>query len=282
MTTPNNGRDYEAFVANMHRAILASESHHLGSTITIEQNKKCKGNDGLEREFDLYWQYRLGGVMHEVVIECKDYASAVSVDKIDAFVGKLQAFPAMRGVFATKTGYQSGAQTKAAQAGIELILCRQSTDDDWKDANGNPLIRYFGMTLSISTPAWITRFVPTLNGQWIKDNAPELEVLGHIEDDNNTIFVDDQAKQERYSLFDMQHRLLQLEQGRTGNYSRTERFADAYLVHQDKRLKLESFEVDYIISPPLEVKQTIDFADQLIGVIEYIRNQSKRLVFAAT
>lgn len=58
--------------------------------IEIERNKKIKDNYGIVREFDLYWEYELAGVIYKTIIECKDYASRVSIDKIDAFIGKLE------------------------------------------------------------------------------------------------------------------------------------------------------------------------------------------------
>ena len=44
--------------------------------------------NGTERQFDIYWEYSLGGFLYKTVIECKDYASKISIDKILKFKEK--------------------------------------------------------------------------------------------------------------------------------------------------------------------------------------------------
>lgn len=101
----NNGREYEEFVASLQKALFESEQWTELRNIQIEQNKKIKDNFGILREFDLYWEYELAGITYKTVIECKDYASKVSIEKIDALLGKIRDIPDLKPIFATKTGY---------------------------------------------------------------------------------------------------------------------------------------------------------------------------------
>lgn len=71
------GARYEDFVAKLQAAILASESLTHQKNISVELNKKIKDNAGVVREFDVYWEYELGGLTYKTAIECKDYASKV-------------------------------------------------------------------------------------------------------------------------------------------------------------------------------------------------------------
>ena len=90
--------------------------------IVVERRKKIIDRSGNTREFDLYWEYELAGVTYKTVIECKDYATPISLEKIDALIGKIHDIPDLKPVFATKTGYQKGAKNKAESNGIELSL----------------------------------------------------------------------------------------------------------------------------------------------------------------
>lgn len=104
----NDGKKYEAFVRKLQQALLDSVNIVPNKTITVELNKKIKDNFGILREFDIYWEYELAGISYKTVIECKDYASKISIEKIDALIGKIRDIPSIRAIYATKTGYQSG------------------------------------------------------------------------------------------------------------------------------------------------------------------------------
>ena len=105
------GRAYEDFVAGLHRALLEAERVLDGRNIEVELNKIIIDNDGLKREFDIYWEYEIAGIKYPTVIECKDYNSSVSIADIDALLGKTQSIPGLRLVFAT-TGTKTKAQTR--------------------------------------------------------------------------------------------------------------------------------------------------------------------------
>jgi len=109
----NNGKDYEFFVAKLQQALLNADAYASQKNIQVEVNKKIVDNCGIERQFDIYWEYELGGLLYKTVIECKDYASTITVEKIDALIGKVKDLPDLKAVFATKMGYQSGAQKKS-------------------------------------------------------------------------------------------------------------------------------------------------------------------------
>ena len=108
----NNGREYESFVATLQQALLDSEKWAESKNIKIEQNKKIKDNCEIIREFDLYWEYECAGITYKTVIECKDYASKVSIEKIDALLGKIRDIPDLKPVFATKLGISQEHKVK--------------------------------------------------------------------------------------------------------------------------------------------------------------------------
>ncbi len=273
----NNGRDYESFVQKIQQALINSEEYLHQKNISIERNVKITDNSGIDREFDLYWEYELAGVTYKTVIECKDYASKISIDKIDSLIGKIRDIPDIKPIFATKTGYQSGAEQKAKHNKIELLIVREQIDDDWKDKDGNPFIKEIHINMLIQSPARIKAFSPKLNKDWIEQNT-DIDTSKPISMDglNNEIFIKDNIKNEQYSIFDLQQKLTNIKENEYGNMSQIVEFEDGYISYKDTMLKIDSYKVDYSISKPHSMQMVIDYAKELIGVIEYVSRKTNQ------
>jgi hypothetical protein len=276
----NDGKDYEQFVATLQQALLNAETFTNQKNIQIELNKKIKDNCGNEREFDLYWEYELGGLVYKTVIECKDYNSRVSVEKIDALIGKVRDIPDLRAVFATKKGYQSGAQKKAEMNKIDLLIIREQNDTDWEDSEGNPFIREICINMQMIIPARITKFDPILDATWLAENTdidisnpPQMSGL------NNEIFIENVAEDERYSLYDLANHLKPIGDEKYGVFSTHKEFDDAFISFEDVRWKLKGYKVEYSIGKPINDVMTIDFSKELVGVIEYLSKGKKKSIF---
>lgn len=277
----SNGKDYEQFVKKLHQALLHSELIGSSKNIEIESNKKITDNNGTEREFDLYWEYELAGVTYKTVIECKDYASRVTIEKIDALIGKIRDIPDLKPVFATKTGYQSGAETKARANKIDLLIVREQSADDWQDKDGQPYIREINIRAGIHMPARITGFSPLLDGKWLEENTDlDPKSVTMTTGLNNEIFIEDMKRGESYSLYELAQRLPNIANNKYGELTHSESFDDAYLLNNGLRLKLVSYKVDYINFEPTEEVWTIDFSKELIGVIEYLHKGTKTAIFS--
>jgi hypothetical protein len=277
----NTGREYEKFVEKLIRAILYSENFTEQKNVLIERNKFIIDKNDLKREFDLYWEYAVGGFTYKTVIECKDYNSPISIEKIDALLGKIRDIPDLKPVFATKTGYQSGAKIKAEKNGIDLIIVREQNDSDWLDEYGFHLLKGITITGQFIKPARITNFQPELDGRWIIENAIDLDITKpfHLDGLNIEIFIDDISDNEKYSLYDLAEHLTILEENKPGDYERTKIFTEAYLLFQEKKYKMRSYKVLYTIPEPIEYKEIHDFTQELLGAVEYIKNGVKLKIF---
>jgi len=267
------GINYEIFVQNLYQALLDSESKGLQKNIKIERNKLILDKNGINREFDLYWEYELAGITYKTVIECKDYASPITVEKIDALIGKISDIPYLKPVFATKTGYQSGAKTKAKGNNIELLIVREQNDDDWEGR-----IREIGINLIALRPCNILEFIPTVEKESFNTCFNIDKGLPSISGQNNEIFIYDVFNCDKYSLYDLQSRLNAKSNGSTEIQTYCETFEDAYLIHHDLKLKLTSYTVKFVEQKTIKTKIEIDGRKYLIGVIEYLQN-GKRLLF---
>jgi hypothetical protein len=274
------GKEYEEFVAKLQKAIFDSEQYTSQKNILIQKNKKRLDKNGLEREFDIYWEYELGGFTYKTIIECKDYNSTISIERIDALIGKIKDIPDLKAVFATKLGYQSGARIKAIQNNIDLIIVRDQNDSDWADEFGNPLIKVVSVSGTLYIPAKINSFQPLFDGKWIKENT-NIDITKPIQlrGLNNEIVIDDIDGKENYSLYELAEKLTSLEDNKPGEYERIKEFSDAYLVFKELRLKLRSYKVSYQIQKSIENNIYIDFSQELLGVIEYLEKGIKKKIF---
>ena len=275
------GREYEDFVARLQQAILDSEEYTKQRNIVIEKNKIIKDNNGIEREFDIYWEYELGGFIYKTVIECKNYNSNISIDKIDAFIGKTQDIPELKLVFATKKRYQSGAKIKAIKKGIDLLVVREQNDSDWVDNFGNQLTRIMDITINSYCPAIINKFETFLDGKWVKENRPDINITQpfHLLLHNKETYIDDIEKKEKYSLYDLSYKLLSLEENRAGNYERTLEYPNAYILNGDSTYKVKLIKISYCIQEPIVSGIYIDYSKELIGVIEYLNKGIKKKIY---
>lgn len=128
-TTPkfNNGKDYEIFVQQVYQFLHAAQ--HV-TDIDIQQDVLLQGNSR-KRQIDVYWEFTLAGVRYQTAVECKDYATPVEAEKIEAFATALHDLGNIRGIFASREGFQKGAIAVARQYGIQLMEIRRPEDKDW-------------------------------------------------------------------------------------------------------------------------------------------------------
>lgn len=277
----NNGRDYEKFVAALHQALFDSEQWLELKNIEIEQNKKITDNFGIDREFDLYWEYELAGITYKTVIECKDYASKVSIEKIDALLGKIRDIPDLKPIFATKTGYQSGAKTKALKNKVDLLIVREQNDSDWELEDGTPLIKQVMIDIHAIPAVRIISFNTKLDGEWVKENTELDTSNGNIQLDmrNDLTIIEDIGRKDKYSLKELEERLGKGTDLDFGERNLSINFDDAYLHCDDMKLKLKEVTLTYQMPKPMHSPVHIDFSKELVGVIEYLGKNSKTAIF---
>lgn len=274
------GREYEEFVQQLHQALLDAEMVGNQRNISVERNKKIRDNCGINREFDLYWEYELAGITYKTVIECKDYSSSISVEKIDALIGKIRDIPDLKAVFATTNGYQSGAEKKAKSNRIDLLIVREQRNEDWVSEDGTPYIKEIHLRAHAIMPVFIKEFSPVISRKWVEENTDiDPNSLDHFSGLNNEIFIEDVANKDRYSLHELQSRLSSTGREEYGEFEITERFEDAYLVHGERKLKLEAYRIVYVRQAPLITETAIDFSKELVGIIEYLGRGESTAVF---
>lgn len=121
--------EYELLTQAVYKAILSKEGV---STIDVKHNVSLTGRSGVNHQVDVYWEFKQAGVTHKVLIECKNYASNLSLEKSRNFFAVLHDVGNCNGIMVTKTGYQSGVANFCKYYGIALKLLRQPTEQDWE------------------------------------------------------------------------------------------------------------------------------------------------------
>ena len=261
--------------------MLISDRFIGQNNIKIEANKVLRDNCGVDREFDLYWEYELAGIIYKTIIECRDRKSQISVDQIDALIGKTKDLPDIKAVFATNYGYQSGARTKANFNKIDLLIIREQTIEDWTDSNGNPLIKDIAIDLTLAIPPRIIDFSAEVDRSWAKEHTNlDLDQPFNTAMRNDAIIIEDLVSNERYTALQLIDRLSTSHTTEEpGIFSHKETFKNAFLYYDTLKLKLRAFTITYAISLPIKDSIHIDLGQELIGIIEYLQRGTKTAIF---
>jgi hypothetical protein len=109
---------------------LVAKLHDTG-TVSVEHHVVLHGKSGAPRQCDVVIRHKEGLYEHLIVVECKLWQKNVSRLHVDALATTVGDLNASRGVIMTTKGFQSGAETVAAFAGIDLFLVRELTDEEW-------------------------------------------------------------------------------------------------------------------------------------------------------
>ena len=139
------GKDYEILTQWVFNQIL---NDGRVKNIEVKQGiKKFKGKTA-SHEIDLYWEFQEAGINYKTIVQAKDWSQPVKLEQLLTFKSVLDDIPGQpRGIFVTRTGYQSGARDYAENNGIVLFELREPTEEDEAD-----WIKIIHLHLEISTP----------------------------------------------------------------------------------------------------------------------------------
>jgi hypothetical protein len=82
----NPNTEYERFAQEIYQGLVDVD---VVKTTNVQHNVKLVGKSGQPHQIDVYWEYEIAGIKHNVAIECKNYNSAVPVGKVRDFYGVL-------------------------------------------------------------------------------------------------------------------------------------------------------------------------------------------------
>jgi hypothetical protein len=175
--------EYERFVRDIVQVLLRADGLE---TVSVQHSVKVRGRSR-EHQIDVYWEYRLGGVVHRVIMNCKNYKSRVEVTDVLTLSGVLADMPGTLGLIVTTVGFQKGAIEYAQEHAIGLKIIRPPHDDDWEGR-----IREFHIDVRLDVPELLDVAVG-LNRPWVEENLGEQAstVLGKFTVDARATVVRD-------------------------------------------------------------------------------------------
>lgn len=153
----NTGIPYEILTQQIFQAL-----HDQGQVknINVQHNIDLQGKT-IKHQIDVYWEYEIGGIVYRAIVQAKDWGQPVTQNQLLAFKAILDDLPGQpRGIFVTRTGYQSGAQEYAKANGIVLYELREPTA---KDVEGR--IMSFHLRFSVFSPK-STNVEPIFDQPW--------------------------------------------------------------------------------------------------------------------
>lgn len=121
--------EYELLTQAIYSDILSREGVN---TANVQHNVSISGRSGVEHQVDVYWEFKQAGITHRVLIECKNYASNLTLEKARNFFAVTHDIGNCVGIMVTKTGYQSGAAAFCKHYGLALKLLRKPIESDWE------------------------------------------------------------------------------------------------------------------------------------------------------
>ena len=116
-------QEFERIIAAIHAA--------TDGAVAVTWNDEING-----RQFDVSVRFKHGFHEYLTVIECKDYAGKVPVEKVDAFVTKIRDINANKAVIVAANGFQSGCLDVARRHGITLLTLHESVEKTTEPIGG--------------------------------------------------------------------------------------------------------------------------------------------------
>lgn len=271
----NTGIPYEKFVQEVYAALQAIKKLPNVSNVNIEHNKHITDNCGIDRQFDLYWERMEFGELKRSVIECKDYQNGVSIDRVDALIGKMKDIPGIVPIMATSHKYQSGALLKAKGNNIELLVVREEDlDKDWKTPDGTPCLRTLEVCIDACQPLRLTTCAVFFD----EEVARRMGInAGAVFARNDQVFLGDNATGKRYNLLELASEIEKEVKEYNSDPKELKRWLDdGYAEWDGVRIPIKGYSVKYVYPPP--VIHNIKLEPVVKAVFEYVTKGQKEIL----
>ena len=114
---PTDWKGLEDHVQHVYQSLLDMK----GEKAIVARDVTIRGRNGQDHQVDVYYEFELAGLRHQVAIECKNTKRAIDKDRVLAFSAKINDCPSMRGIIVSANGYQSGAKKFAEDNGLSAL-----------------------------------------------------------------------------------------------------------------------------------------------------------------
>lgn len=254
------GEEYERFVQDVYRVLNANDGL---SDVVVQHNVKLKGISR-EHQIDVYWQFSYGTVTYRVAVECKDYKNPVTAEKIEAFRSTLLDIGNIQGIFASRNGFQSGAQQVAKAYGIQLMQIREPLASDWNGYIKDIYINYIFRSILNVHP------IISVDLDWAEKNKIDKDKVSgfHSELKGTFVVINKGTLSEcKTSFAELINKLPCDKEGKNKIF--VEKYDDAYLEYKDISMKIKGIKLEYDVQFSYE-QQHIDALDMAKAVVNNV------------
>lgn len=281
---------YEKLTQEIYNAVLKEEGI---KNIKVEHNISLEGRSGVQHQIDVLWRFKQAGIDHAVLIECKNYGSNLTLEKIRNFFGVLHDIGNVRGIIVTKTGYQSGAAKFARHYGIKLKILRKPILEDWNGRIKNIHTHFEMSTLSSRDGRKLSVKVFLNAGN--EDETKRLNRLIESGESNISLSLESHFLNEDYEIVSekiedwllRQLKILDKEEG--GPYIETISLKDKYILINEGEVDevligVDKLEVTYYVEK--STIETISYGEQIVDTIlrdfdtqdvEYVKRNNEKI-----
>jgi len=255
----NENIEYEKLVKTTYEMLLKAEGVE---NVNVQHDVRLKGRSGVFNQVDIYWEYRLAGITHRVLIECKNYNRAIDMGIVRGMIGLLSEMPGAIGIIATKVGFQSGAIELARSNNIGLKVIRPAEREDFKGR-----VREIHLHMNFYSNKLVDAPTVVADKKWLDDKLSSDEKDALLkrqfgEWDNQIVIRDAKNDTETtmYNLINSIPILHHTSEDLEKVFSETFRWEDAYIKVGDMdEIKILSITVKYRVNI-IEKKYVIDGA----------------------
>lgn len=165
----NTGKAYEKLTQCVFSQII---NQNQASNIDVQHDVILTGKT-TSHQIDVYWKFEVGGIEYSAIIQAKDWANKVKQSDMLAFKGILDDLPSgTKGIYVSRSGYQSGAIEVAQANGISIYELRPPKNEDW-----DGYIKTITLTLNSKSPIF-RNITIILDKGWADANCVTLPAQG--------------------------------------------------------------------------------------------------------
>lgn len=274
MSNYKKGKEYENFVETVYTAVIEAEKRDGRlKAVKLARNITLPCKSSATAEFDIYWEYKVAGLLLKIAIECKNYNKLVGVDDIREFIGKVSSVGGITGVMITKMGFTENAKNEATFGNIQLLIIREQNNDDW-----NGFLKIFNIVIHAIMPSQTLNIEPTINKQWLAESGYKKGDSIQIQGSNDLIFIEESSSNFRHSLIELERSDF-FSSKDPGTYTWVKLFKeDGWLILDKLRLKIDSIKITYIKPNPVITDMCIDFSNYVSAIMEIIEENKKTAI----
>lgn len=152
----NTGKDLELITQKIYQALVDGDyPDEKFQKINVQHNVVLNGKSGNTHQIDVYFEFEVAGLLYKTIIEVKDWKTPVQQTILHSFKSVIDDIPGtVKGIFVSRSGFQSGAKVYADANGIQLVQISKESDDTEVSIRISNTTTHYVMTAVVADEDW--------------------------------------------------------------------------------------------------------------------------------